>query len=201
MVWLSSLILLLLGSLHPALLMLCCYCHLQMVTLASFVLCKINSLLMMFLLMLQLAVAKEIIAKDGAGGLYKGLSAGLLRQATYTTARLGIFQIFSDMLKQQNQGKVHRMSSHFVFSWCPFMCCASVCAKIAVLVGSKVTATSMHVKRSLIQNPCSSDQSVQQLLRLQIAAFVSKLFCASACRICHIAALCNIVHGAYDSNC
>ncbi len=59
------------------------------------------------LLMLQLAVAKEIIAKDGAGGLYKGLSAGLLRQATYTTARLGIFQIFSDLLKQQNQGKVH----------------------------------------------------------------------------------------------
>ena len=56
--------------------------------------------------MVQLQVAKDIIAKDGAGGLYKGLSAGLLRQATYTTARLGIFQIFSDMLKQQNQGKV-----------------------------------------------------------------------------------------------
>lgn len=57
--------------------------------------------------MLQLTVAKEIIAKDGAGGLYKGLSAGLLRQATYTTARLGIFQIFSDMLKKQNEGKVY----------------------------------------------------------------------------------------------
>lgn len=52
-----------------------------------------------------LTVAKEIIAKDGAGGLYKGLSAGLLRQATYTTARLGMFQIFSDMLKKQNEGK------------------------------------------------------------------------------------------------
>lgn len=58
---------------------------------------------------MQLQVAKDIIAKDGAGGLYKGLSAGLLRQATYTTARLGIFQIFSDMLKQQNQGKVRYM--------------------------------------------------------------------------------------------
>lgn len=58
------------------------------------------------LLVLQLQVARDIIAKDGAGGLYRGLSAGLLRQATYTTARLGIFQIFSDMLKQQNQGKV-----------------------------------------------------------------------------------------------
>lgn len=61
---------------------------------------------------LQLTVAKEIIAKDGAGGLYKGLSAGLLRQATYTTARLGIFQIFSDLLKTRNQGKV--WSHHLV---------------------------------------------------------------------------------------
>lgn len=61
--------------------------------------------------LLQLQVAKDIIAKDGAGGLYKGLSAGLLRQATYTTARLGIFQIFSDLLKQQNQGKVKPIRS------------------------------------------------------------------------------------------
>ena len=41
----------------------------------------------------QLGVAKDIIAKDGFGSLYKGLTAGLLRQATYTTARLGIFQV------------------------------------------------------------------------------------------------------------
>lgn len=41
----------------------------------------------------QLAVAKDIIAKDGFGSLYKGLNAGLLRQATYTTTRLGIFQV------------------------------------------------------------------------------------------------------------
>ena len=128
MVCLSSFMLLHLGLLHRALLMLCCYCHLQMVTLALFALFKINSLLMILLLMLQLAVAKEIIAKDGAGGLYKGLSAGLLRQATYTTARLGIFQIFSDMLKQQNQGKVYRLSSYLVFSWCPFyVLCNCVC--------------------------------------------------------------------------
>jgi hypothetical protein len=39
----------------------------------------------------QIGVAKDIIAKDGFGSLYRGLSAGLLRQATYTTARLGIF--------------------------------------------------------------------------------------------------------------
>ena len=54
----------------------------------------------------QLMVAKDIIAQDGVGGLYKGLGAGLLRQATYTTARLGIFQYISDYLKETNKGKV-----------------------------------------------------------------------------------------------
>jgi solute carrier family 25 oxoglutarate transporter 11 len=38
-------------------------------------------------------VARDIIAKDGFFAMYKGLSAGLLRQATYTTARLGIFTV------------------------------------------------------------------------------------------------------------
>ncbi|GBF98596.1 mitochondrial substrate carrier protein [Raphidocelis subcapitata] len=43
-----------------------------------------------------LGVAKDIIAKDGFGSLYKGLNAGLLRQATYTTTRLGVFQVITD---------------------------------------------------------------------------------------------------------
>jgi hypothetical protein len=54
---------------------------------------------------LQLTVAKDIIAKDGFGSLYKGLSAGLLRQVTYTTARLGIFSQITDMAKKANDGK------------------------------------------------------------------------------------------------
>ena len=44
--------------------------------------------------------------QDGVGALYRGLSAGLLRQATYTTARLGIYQIFSDALTTHNNGQV-----------------------------------------------------------------------------------------------
>ncbi|KAG8090736.1 hypothetical protein GUJ93_ZPchr0011g27891 [Zizania palustris] len=36
-------------------------------------------------------VTKKMLANEGVGSLYKGLSAGLLRQATYTTARLGSF--------------------------------------------------------------------------------------------------------------
>ncbi len=40
------------------------------------------------------------------GSLYKGLSAGLLRQATYTTARLGIYNNIFETAKQWNDNKV-----------------------------------------------------------------------------------------------
>ncbi|TPX36009.1 hypothetical protein SmJEL517_g01784 [Synchytrium microbalum] len=50
-------------------------------------------------------IASQIIAKDGFMSLYKGLSAGLLRQATYTTARLGLFNTFMDQIKEYNAGK------------------------------------------------------------------------------------------------
>lgn len=48
----------------------------------------------------QFAVAGQVIKEYGVSGLYKGLSAGLLRQATYTTARLGIFNTLSESLKK-----------------------------------------------------------------------------------------------------
>lgn len=50
-------------------------------------------------------IASNIVAKEGFAALYKGLSAGLLRQATYTTARMGIFSTLSDELKKRNDGK------------------------------------------------------------------------------------------------
>lgn len=34
---------------------------------------------------------KGILQKEGVIGIYSGLSAGLLRQATYTTTRLGVY--------------------------------------------------------------------------------------------------------------
>ncbi len=66
--------------------------------------------------MLQLAVGADIVRKDGVGALYKGLSAGLLRQATYTTTRLGVFNIISEDLKARNQGKVGLSSAQ---RYCP----------------------------------------------------------------------------------
>jgi hypothetical protein len=38
-----------------------------------------------------------------ASQLYTGLSAGLLRQAVYTTARLGLFDTFMGRLKQAGE--------------------------------------------------------------------------------------------------
>lgn len=46
------------------------------------------------------AVAGEIVAREGFASLYTGLSAGLLRQATYTTTRLGVYSWLFDTYKE-----------------------------------------------------------------------------------------------------
>jgi len=40
----------------------------------------------------------SILKTEGVGGIYTGLSAGLLRQATYTTTRLGIYTILFEKM-------------------------------------------------------------------------------------------------------
>lgn len=54
-----------------------------------------------------LAVTRQIIASGKALDLYTGLSAGLLRQAVYTTARIGFFDTIMTKLKTRaaNQGR------------------------------------------------------------------------------------------------
>jgi len=59
---------------------------------------------------LQVAIARNMIKTQGVGSLYKGLSAGLLRQATYTTARLGIYNNIFEAAKQYNDNKVGQAS-------------------------------------------------------------------------------------------
>lgn len=53
-----------------------------------------------------IAVARNIVASGKVLDLYTGLSAGLLRQAVYTTARLGFFDTFMKTLtaRAQEQG-------------------------------------------------------------------------------------------------
>ena len=51
------------------------------------------------------AVTRDIIAQGKVLDLYTGLSAGLLRQAVYTTARLGTFDTFMTALKTRAEHK------------------------------------------------------------------------------------------------
>lgn len=46
------------------------------------------------------AVAREIVAKEGFLTVYSGISAGLLRQATYTTTRLGTYTYLLDVYRE-----------------------------------------------------------------------------------------------------
>ncbi len=52
-----------------------------------------------------LQVTREIIASGKVMDLYTGLSAGLLRQAVYTTARLGFFDTFMIALTKRGEDK------------------------------------------------------------------------------------------------
>lgn len=52
-----------------------------------------------------LAVARGIVASGRVLDLYTGLSAGLLRQAVYTTARLGFFDTFMGQLTSRAQAQ------------------------------------------------------------------------------------------------
>lgn len=42
----------------------------------------------------------KIIKREGFRALYKGLSAALLRQATYTTTRLGTYTVLNEKYKK-----------------------------------------------------------------------------------------------------
>jgi len=50
-----------------------------------------------------LVIARSIIAKEGFFSLYKGLDAAIVRQLTYTTARLGVFRFVSDAMKKPDE--------------------------------------------------------------------------------------------------
>jgi len=51
------------------------------------------------------AIAKEIHAQTGFKSFYRGLDSALLRQAVYTSTRLGLFYNITDHLIKKNNGK------------------------------------------------------------------------------------------------
>jgi solute carrier family 25 oxoglutarate transporter 11 len=56
-----------------------------------------------------LGITKDIIAQGKVLDLYTGLSAGLLRQAVYTTARLGFFDTFMKSLTARAEAKGNKI--------------------------------------------------------------------------------------------
>mmetsp|Transcript_30953 Transcript_30953/g.50071 ORF Transcript_30953/g.50071 Transcript_30953/m.50071 type:complete len:296 (-) Transcript_30953:3-890(-) len=54
-----------------------------------------------------LTIVTDIIKKEGVSGLYKGLTASLLRQATYSTTRFGAYAGITDVI-----GKLHHKDGH-----------------------------------------------------------------------------------------
>jgi solute carrier family 25 oxoglutarate transporter 11 len=64
-------------------------------------------------------VARDIIAKDGFGSLYTGLSAGLARQLTYGTTRLGVFKTLESRFKANSaDGKTLKFQERVAASLC-----------------------------------------------------------------------------------
>jgi solute carrier family 25 (mitochondrial oxoglutarate transporter), member 11 len=51
-----------------------------------------------------LSIAKEIYKEGGVGRFYRGIDSALMRQALYTTTRLGIYFSLSDYLKYTVNG-------------------------------------------------------------------------------------------------
>ncbi|KAJ8603397.1 hypothetical protein MRB53_042164 [Persea americana] len=58
------------------------------------------------------SVGRDIIQSGRALDLYSGLSAGLLRQAVYTTARMGLFDTFMAMLAYSADKKEREVKFH-----------------------------------------------------------------------------------------
>lgn len=48
-----------------------------------------------------LTVGRQILREEGVGSLYKGLDAGLVRQATYSTTRLGVYSYLFERTKRE----------------------------------------------------------------------------------------------------
>ena len=62
-------------------------------------------------------VAKGILAKEGIRGFYRGLDSALFRQATYCTARLGIYKtIYNKRLEEKGRVVFHEKALISLFS-------------------------------------------------------------------------------------
>ena len=84
-------------------------------------------------------VIKEIKAKDGIKGFYKGLDSALTRQVFYTTSRLGLYKTFFGMA-QDAQGQVSGLKKSL---------CALSAGFLASLIGNPADLALVRMQNDL----------------------------------------------------
>ena len=76
----------------------------------------------------MLTTMVNIVQKEGFRKLYTGMSAGLLRQGTYTTIRLGIYNVLFDKLAAKNNGRPPKFHEKAL--------CATIAGSMGAIVGT-----------------------------------------------------------------
>lgn len=84
------------------------------------------------------AIGMRLAREQGVGALYRGLSAGLVRQATYTTARLGIYNYIFEAATAMNDGKAIPLWQKAV--------CGLAAGGLGALVGSPADLTLIRMQ-------------------------------------------------------
>jgi hypothetical protein len=92
--------------------------------------------------------------------LYNGLSAGLLRQATYTTARLGIFQIINAEAIKMNEGNPLPLYQKAL--------CGLAAGGLGALVGTPADLTLIRMQAGARNSPAHALHSPPHKLRLHV---------------------------------
>ncbi|KDD75829.1 hypothetical protein H632_c481p2 [Helicosporidium sp. ATCC 50920] len=84
------------------------------------------------------AIGARLAREQGVGALYKGLNAGLVRQATYTTARLGLYNYIFEAATKMNDGKALPLWQKAV--------CGLTAGGLGALVGSPADLTLIRMQ-------------------------------------------------------
>jgi len=83
-------------------------------------------------------IASQMVKQEGFLSLYRGLSAGLTRQVVYTGARLGLFDIFTDMSKDKKYDGVPGFAKKSI--------CALGAGGIAAVAGNPADLTLIRMQ-------------------------------------------------------
>eukprot|EP00842_Homolaphlyctis_polyrhiza_P004322 jgi/Hompol1/4891/HPOL_001034-RA len=92
---------------------------------------------------------RTVVAEEGLRGLYKGLSASLLREATYSTLRMGLYEPFKNILKSPSEKK-EPLWKKIIAAGASGMTGATICSP-ADMLKVRMQAQSSDIQQGLIQ--------------------------------------------------